>query len=221
MAATLARGFTVRYRKPDGRANSDPVGIFAHDVAAVDDIDRENLIGPVTNAGLKSRLDHAWDIGCAGLAECLDRPLQDIGEFPVETEAIGQIMPVDGAVPVPAAIEVDPHGLGKPESRRHHRKCAEIFPGQRIGLASRIERKAEFADSGRDQVRLCLGNDIIVPQSPSLRNLLVSRLNSTGLRMSATQEGLATAEKSVLVAADTQLSTLHDPTSDMSAASTA
>src|SRR5713226_8308372 len=62
---------------------------------------------------------------------------------------------------------------------------------------------------------------ILVLQSPSPRNLLVSRLNSTGLKMSATQEGLATAEKSVLVAADIQLSTLHDPTSDMSAASTA
>jgi hypothetical protein len=32
---------------------------------------------------------------------------------------------------------------------------------------------------------------------------------------------LATAEKSVLVAVDIQLSTLHDPTSEMSAASTA
>src|SRR6202171_1212178 len=114
MPTTLARGFTVRYRKTDGRANGDPVGIFAHDVAAVDDVDRENLIGPVTNAGLKSRPDHAWDIRCAGLAECLDRPLQDIGEFPVETDAIGEIMPVDGAVPKPAAIDVDPHGFGKP-----------------------------------------------------------------------------------------------------------
>ena len=62
---------------------------------------------------------------------------------------------------------------------------------------------------------------ILVLQSPSLRNLLVSRLNSTGLKMLTTQEGLATAEKSVLVAADIQLSTLHDPTSEMSAASTA
>jgi hypothetical protein len=41
------------------------------------------------------------------------------------------------------------------------------------------------------------------------------------LKIFATQEGLATAEKSVLVAVDIQLSTLHDPTSEMSAASTA
>jgi len=62
---------------------------------------------------------------------------------------------------------------------------------------------------------------MLVPQSPSLRERLVSRLSSTGLKMFATQEGLATAEKSVLVAVDIQLSTLHDPTSEMSAASTA
>src|SRR3979409_1052629 len=62
---------------------------------------------------------------------------------------------------------------------------------------------------------------MVVLHSPSLRHRLVSRLNSTGWKMSATQEGLATAEKSVLVAVDIQLSTLHDPTSDMSAASTA
>jgi hypothetical protein len=62
---------------------------------------------------------------------------------------------------------------------------------------------------------------ILVAQSPSLRERLVSRLSSTGLKMFATQEGLATAEKSVLLAVDIQLSTLHDPTSEMSAASTA
>src|SRR5436305_15212904 len=67
---------------------------------------------------------------------------------------------------------------------------------------------------------LALGT-ILVLQSPSLRNLLVSRLNSTGLKMLTTQEGLATAEKSVLVAADIQLSPLHDPTSELSPASTA
>src|SRR6266404_3819412 len=163
MAGTLARGFTVRYGKPDRGPDRDPVGIFAMDVAAVDEIDRENLIGPVTNAGLKSRPDHAWDIGCAGLAEGFDRPLQDFGEFPVETEAIGQIMPVDDAVPKPAAIEVDPHGFGKPVRRWHHRKRAEIFAGQRVELAARIERKAEFTDAGRYEVGLGLGSDSGAP----------------------------------------------------------
>src|SRR5437868_14954552 len=62
---------------------------------------------------------------------------------------------------------------------------------------------------------------MVVLQSPSLRDRMVCRLSSIGLRGSTTQEGLATAEKSVLVAADIQLSTLHDPTSEMSAASTA
>src|SRR6266567_2068271 len=112
MAGTLARWFTVRYRKPDRRTDRDPVGILAHDVAAVDDIDRENLVGPVTNAGLKPRPDHARNIGRAGLAECLDCPLQDIGELPVEANAIEQVMPIDVAVPQPAAVEIDPHGFG-------------------------------------------------------------------------------------------------------------
>jgi len=54
-----------------------------------------------------------------------------------------------------------------------------------------------------------------------LRDRTVCKLNSTGLKIFTAQEGLATAEKSVLVAADSQLSTLQDPTSEMSAASTA
>src|ERR1700709_2152002 len=62
---------------------------------------------------------------------------------------------------------------------------------------------------------------MLVLQSPSLRELTVCRLNSTGLKMFTAQDGLATAEKSVLVAADSQLSTLQDPTSEMSAGSPA
>src|SRR5229473_3925476 len=111
MAGTLARGFTLRYRKPDRRPDRDPVGILAHDVAAVDDIDRENLVGPVTDAALKPGPDHARNIRRAGLTECFDRPLQDIGELPVQADAIDQVMPIEGAVPQPAAVEVDPHGL--------------------------------------------------------------------------------------------------------------
>ena len=62
---------------------------------------------------------------------------------------------------------------------------------------------------------------IAVLHSPSLRARLVSMLSSTGLNGLTTQDGLATAEKSVLEAADSQLSTLHEPASPMSAASTA
>ena len=61
----------------------------------------------------------------------------------------------------------------------------------------------------------------VVLQSPSLRARMVCRLSSIGLKGSTTQEGLATAEKSVLEAVDSQLSTLQEPTSEMSAASTA
>jgi hypothetical protein len=50
---------------------------------------------------------------------------------------------------------------------------------------------------------------------------LVKRLSSTGLKGSTTQDGLATIEKSVLVAHDIQLSSLQEPASEMSAASTA
>ena len=62
---------------------------------------------------------------------------------------------------------------------------------------------------------------MLVLQSPSLREATVCRLNSTGLKIFTAQDGLATAEKSVLLAVDIQLSTLHDPTSEISAASTA
>jgi hypothetical protein len=43
-------------------------------------------------------------------------------------------------------------------------------------------------------------------------------LSSTGWNGLTTQDGLATAEKSVLDAADSQLSILHEPASPMSAA---
>src|SRR4030081_1079136 len=127
MAATLTRGLAVRYWKPDRGPDREPVGVFAGDVAAVDDIDRENLVGPVTHAGLKPRPDHALDIGRAGLTECLDRPLQDIGEFPVETEAISQIMPIARAVPKPAAVDIDPHGFRKPGRCRTSRERGECL----------------------------------------------------------------------------------------------
>src|SRR4030081_1697663 len=67
---------------------------------------------------------------------------------------------------------------------------------------------------------LALGAMVVLP-SPSLRARLVNRLNSTGLKGSTTQEGFATAEKSVLVAVDIQLSTLQEPVSEISAASAA
>jgi len=50
---------------------------------------------------------------------------------------------------------------------------------------------------------------------------LVKTLNSTGLNTFTTQDGFATAEKSALLALEIQLSTLHEPVSEMSAASTA
>src|SRR3981081_3229816 len=101
MAGALARGFAIGCGKPDRGADREPVGIFAGDVTAVDKIDGEDLVRPVPHTGLKPRPDDAWDIGGAGLPERLDRPLQDVGEFPVEPDAIEQVMPVDSAVPQP------------------------------------------------------------------------------------------------------------------------
>src|SRR4029450_8462001 len=62
---------------------------------------------------------------------------------------------------------------------------------------------------------------IVVLHSPPARARLESMLSSTGLNRSTTQDGLATAVKSVLDAAESQLSILHDPASEMSAESTA
>ena len=67
---------------------------------------------------------------------------------------------------------------------------------------------------------LALGANVVL-QSPALRASVESMLNSTGLNGSTTQDGLATIEKSVLVAACIQVSTLQDPTSEISAESTA
>jgi hypothetical protein len=63
--------------------------------------------------------------------------------------------------------------------------------------------------------------EIVVLQSPSFRARLVCSVSSTGLNGSTTQEGLATAARSRLLATENQLSTLQEPTSEMSAASTA
>src|SRR3981081_22931 len=111
MPGPLPRRLAFRDGKPDRGPDRDPVGIFAGDIAAVDDIDRENLVGEVTHTGLKPWPNHAGEVGCAGLAKRLDGPLQDMGEFPVETYAVAQVMPVGNAVPQPAAIDVDPHGF--------------------------------------------------------------------------------------------------------------
>src|SRR5207237_9662340 len=112
----MARALTnraFRCGKANRRSDGDPVGVFAVDVPAVDDIDRKNLIGAITYAGLKSRPDYTGNIGGAGLPECLDGPLQDVGKLPVETDPVGQIVPVDREVPKPACIEVDTHGFGQ------------------------------------------------------------------------------------------------------------
>src|SRR6202007_21229 len=46
MAGTLACGPTVRRRKADRGADRDPVGVFSHYVAAIDQVDRKNFVWP-------------------------------------------------------------------------------------------------------------------------------------------------------------------------------
>src|SRR4029079_10689391 len=109
MAGALVFWFGFRRRKTDRGANRDPVGVLTRDVVAVNDIDGEYLIGPVAHAGLKPWPDRTRNIRGARLPERFDRPLQGLGEFPVEAGAIQQIMTVGHPIPQPAAIEVDPH----------------------------------------------------------------------------------------------------------------
>ena len=86
----MARAFTnrgFRCGKANRRSDGDPVGVFAGDVVAVDHVDREYLVRSVADAGLETRLDDACDLGGASLPVRLDRPLQGVGEFPIETDA--------------------------------------------------------------------------------------------------------------------------------------
>src|SRR5690349_7254393 len=55
MAGALPRRLAVGYWKADGRPDRDPVGVFAGDVVAVYDIDREDLVRPIAHAGLETR----------------------------------------------------------------------------------------------------------------------------------------------------------------------
>src|SRR5215218_1275389 len=148
MTGAMVLRLAAGHRETDRGAERDPVGVLARDVAAVNQVDRENLVRPVTHAGLKPRLDHAWRIRLARLPKGFDGPLQGVGELPVETRAIGEEMPIGHAVPQPAAIEVDPHGFGQPVRHRHDRERSEVFPGQRIECAAGIERQAKPSDAG-------------------------------------------------------------------------
>src|SRR4030095_5766712 len=74
VAGAVVFRFTAGHRKADGGAERDPVGVFAHDVAAIDEVDRKNLVRPVTHAGLEPRLDDARPIRMACLSKGFDGP---------------------------------------------------------------------------------------------------------------------------------------------------
>jgi len=92
-------------------------------------------------------------------------------------------------------------------------------PGDSQRLLELIDLPKRPIPVGRKFIFAFGATDVL--HSPSLRARLVNRLSSTGWNGLTTQDGLATAEKSLLVAAWIQLSTLQEPTSEMSAASTA
>src|SRR5881398_249607 len=98
MAAALTRRPAFRRWKPDRGSDRDPAGVLAGDVVAVDQVERENLVRPVANAGLEPRPRDTGDIGRASLAEGFYGELQYVGEFPVPADAVEQIMAVDRAV---------------------------------------------------------------------------------------------------------------------------
>src|SRR5436305_72408 len=98
MAGALARRPAFRRWKPDRGAERDPVGVFALDIAAVDQVNGENLVRAVADAGLKPRPGYARHIRLPGLSERLQRQLEYIGEFPIPANAIEQVMSIDGTV---------------------------------------------------------------------------------------------------------------------------
>src|SRR6478609_2010428 len=117
MTGAAMLGLRLGDRKSVRGTDGDPVGVFAGDVAAVDHVDGKDLVRPVAHAGLEARLHLARDLGGAGLPVRLDRPLEGVGEFPVEADAVGQVMAIHRAIPEPAAIDVDAHGLRQAEGR--------------------------------------------------------------------------------------------------------
>src|SRR5438552_13766357 len=157
MTGTLVLGLCALDRKTDRGADRDPVGVFASDVVAVDHVDRKLFARPPAYPGLKPRPHCARYIGRTGLAERFNRPLQGVGEFPVEADAIEQIVPVGAAVPQPAAVDVDPHGLGEPPGRRDPREHGQVLAGRGIERAAGGDGESELSDAGRHNVRLDLG----------------------------------------------------------------
>ena len=52
MTRAVVLRLAVGHRETDRGAERDPVGVLARNVAAIDQIDRKNLVRPVTHAGL-------------------------------------------------------------------------------------------------------------------------------------------------------------------------
>ena len=139
--------------------------------------------------------------------------------FQVEADAVRQTMAIDVAVPQPAAVQIEGilslnrkvAGTTAKAVRFSPVKASNEPPGKWSNRPS---------DAGRYDVYLGFRLDGGAPFAVAARAVgehaefdRLERVDHTGR--------LGHGQKSVLVAADSQLSILHDPTSEMSAASTA
>src|SRR5262245_21440792 len=98
---------------------SNPIGVLAVDVAAVDEIHAEFVDRTPAQPDLKTRLGHADGfLSCAHLAEDLggERP-NIVGGAPVDSGAIGCIVLFCHTVPLPTSIQVDAHDSRYPQRR--------------------------------------------------------------------------------------------------------
>src|SRR5262245_37501784 len=154
MARALVLGLGSLDREADRGADGEPARAFAGDVMPEDHIQREDFARPVAHAGLKARLHRAGGVGRSGLAERFDGPLQGIGELPVEADAVEREVLVAGAIPQPAAVEINAHRLRQTVGRRDHRRHGASFAGDGIKGARGIKGDAKLADAGRHEVHL-------------------------------------------------------------------
>jgi len=110
---------STRRRESDNRRKRNPVRVFAIEVATIDDIDVESIDRPETQTQLESCLRHARRIRDAGQTEHLtcERP-NIIGGSQINARAVEQVVPIDGAVPLPTGIQIDTRDFRKPQRCR-------------------------------------------------------------------------------------------------------
>src|SRR5712691_4622495 len=151
----------ARGREADGGRDGEPVGVFAVDVTAVNEVDGKYIDRPPTQAGLKPRLrDRGYRLGGAGLTEYLRGEGVDVvGGSPIDSEAVGQVVAIENAVPLPAAVDVDPHHLREPQCGRNVDVDRRVLVRDQVVKRLPGNGQAEGSDRARDDLGLRLGCD--------------------------------------------------------------